>query len=107
MDPTFAWPRIGSRRSMNRPEPEDHNNVFDTWGKVAEACCSNSDSNSDLILKHLLQHIWSTLNFHKRNSKQKVENTRPAAKSSDSDIQDASVATENSPTSVTETVDRL
>ena len=30
-----------------------------------------TDSNSDQILQHLLQHIWSTLNFPKRNSKQK------------------------------------
>ena len=30
----FAQLRIGPRRSVNRPEPEDHDNVFDTWGKV-------------------------------------------------------------------------
>ena len=74
---------------------------------MVEACCSNTVSNSDLILQHLLQHIWSTLKFPKQNSKRKVENTRPVAKSNDFDIQDASVATENSPTSITETVDEL
>ena len=30
----FAQLRIDPRRSVNRPESEDHNNVFDTWGKV-------------------------------------------------------------------------
>ena len=102
----FAQLRIGSRRSVNRPEPEDHNTVFDTWGKLVEACCSNTDPNSDLILQHLLQHIWSTLNFPERNSKQKVEKTRPVAKSSDLsmdnfDSQDASAAALNSETHIT------
>ena len=39
----FAHLRIGPRRSVNRPEPEDHDNILDTWGKVVEACSSNTD----------------------------------------------------------------